>query len=104
MAFRLEFSVEAERDFGLIFDHFLQSYPEFDESLESAFNHAEARMLETRAAAERILIAPHRGERQTRQTHLPVAGPPVTRTVPIPRRDAEGALVCRHPLPSESAL
>ena len=63
MAFRLEFSVEAERDFGLIFDHLLQSYLGFGDSLESAFNHAEARTLEIRAAAERILAAPHRGER-----------------------------------------
>ena len=63
MAFRLEFSVEAERDFGLIFDHLLQSYLGFGESLESAFSHAEVRTLEVRAAAERILTAPHRGER-----------------------------------------
>ena len=63
MVFRLEFSVEAERDFGLIFDHLLQSYLGFGESPESAFDHAEARALEIRAAAERILTAPHRGER-----------------------------------------
>ena len=63
MAFRLEFSVEAERDFGLIFDHLLQGYLGFGESLESAFSHAEVRTLEVRAAAERILTAPHRGER-----------------------------------------
>ena len=63
MAFRLEFSVEAERDFGLIFDHLLQSYFGFGESPESAFDHAEVRTLEIRAAAERILTAPHRGER-----------------------------------------
>ena len=63
MAFRLEFSAEAERDFGLIFDHLLNSYLGFGESLESALDHAEARVLEIRAAAERIPIAPHRGER-----------------------------------------
>ena len=63
MAFRLEFSVEAERDFGLIFDHLLRSYLGFGESLESALDHAGARVLEIRAAAERILPAPHRGER-----------------------------------------
>lgn len=63
MAYRLEFSVEAERDFGLIFDHLLQSYLGFGESLESAFDHAEARIFEIRTAAERILTAPHRGER-----------------------------------------
>ena len=63
MAFRLEFSVETERDFGLIFDHLLRSYLDFGESLESAFDHAGARLLEIRAAVERILTAPHRGAR-----------------------------------------
>ena len=63
MAFRLEFSAGAERDFGLIFDHLLRSYLDFGESLQSALDHAGARVLEIRAAAERILTAPHRGER-----------------------------------------
>ena len=63
MAFRLEFSAGAERDFGLIFDHLLRSYLDFGESPESAFDRAEARLAEIRAAAERILVAPHRGER-----------------------------------------
>ena len=63
MAFRLEFSVDAERDFGLIFDHLLRSYLGFGESLESALDRAEARFLEIRSGANRILTAPHRGER-----------------------------------------
>ena len=63
MAFHLEFSAEAERDFGLIFDHLLRSYLGFGESLESALDHAEARVLEIREAAGRIPDAPHRGER-----------------------------------------
>ena len=62
MAYRLEFSAEAERDFGLIFDHLLQSYLGFGESPESALDRAEARVLEIRSSAERILSAPHRGE------------------------------------------
>ena len=62
MAFRLEFSVDAERDFGLIFDHLLRSYPGFGESVESALDRAEARIREIRATADRILIAPQRGE------------------------------------------
>ncbi len=62
MAYRLEFSAEAERDFGLIFDHLLDSYLGFGESLESAFAHAEARVLEIRAAANRIPAIPHRGQ------------------------------------------
>ena len=63
MAFRLEFSAEAERDFGLIFDHLLNSYIDFGEGPESALDHAGTRVLEIRVAAERILSAPHRGER-----------------------------------------
>ena len=63
MAFRLEFSAEAERDFGLIFAHLLRSYLDFGESPESALDHAAARVLEIRAEAERIPLAPHRGER-----------------------------------------
>ena len=62
MAFRLEFSADAERDFGLIFEHLLNSYLEFGESLESAFDRAESRIVEIRASAERILTAPRRGE------------------------------------------
>ena len=63
MAFHLEFAAEAERDFGLIFDHLLPSYLDFGESPESALDRAEARIAEIRAATERILTAPHRGER-----------------------------------------
>ena len=63
MGFRLELSAEAKRDFGLIFDHLLRSYLGLGESLESAVDHAGARVREIRVAAERILAAPHRGER-----------------------------------------
>ena len=63
MGFRLEFSAEADRDFGLIFDHLLRSYVGFGESLQSAVDHAEMRIREIRVAGERILTAPHRGER-----------------------------------------
>ena len=63
MAFRLEFSVEAERDFELIFDHLLRSYLDLGESPENALDRAATRIVEIRAAAERILAAPHRGER-----------------------------------------
>ena len=63
MAYRLEFAAEAERDFGLIFDHLMRSYLEFGESPQSAFDRAEARIGEIRTAAERIVTAPHRGER-----------------------------------------
>ncbi len=61
--FRLEFSAEAERDFELIFDHLLESYIGFGESVESAVERAAVRVLEIRATADRLLTAPHRGER-----------------------------------------
>ena len=63
MAFRLEFSADAERDFELIFDHLRRSYLDFGESLPSAFERAGKRVLQIRQAAERIAIAPYRGER-----------------------------------------
>ena len=63
MAFRPEFAAEAERDFGLIFDHLLRGYLGFGESPESAFDHAELRTAAVRGDAERILAAPYRGER-----------------------------------------
>ena len=63
MAFQLEISAEAERDYELIFDHLLKSYTSFGENIENAVEHAEARVLEIRAAAHRISLAPHRGER-----------------------------------------
>ncbi len=62
MAFRLEFSAEAARDFGLIFDHLLEGYISFGESLERAIEHAEARVLEIRATPDRILSALRRGK------------------------------------------
>ncbi|MYD97959.1 MAG: type II toxin-antitoxin system RelE/ParE family toxin [Gammaproteobacteria bacterium] len=63
MGYELAFSAEAERDFELIFDHLLRSYMDFGEGLDSALDHAEKRVLEIRATAERIAGAPCRGER-----------------------------------------
>ena len=63
MAYHLEFSADAARDFELIFEHLLRSYLEFGERLDSAVDHAGMRISEVRAAAAQILTAPHRGER-----------------------------------------
>ena len=62
MDLRLEFSAEAERDFDLIFDHLFDSYRGFGERVEAALDHAETRVMDIRAGADRILTAPHRGE------------------------------------------
>lgn len=63
MAFRLEFSAAAERDFERIFDYLFESCVGFGERPDEALEHAAAQILEIRAAANRILTAPHRGER-----------------------------------------
>ena len=63
MAFRLEFSAAAERDFELIFDHLIDSYVSFGDRMDDAIEHAVARILEIRSTADRILTAPFRGER-----------------------------------------
>lgn len=60
--YQVEFSSGAENDFGLIFDHLLQSYIDFGESLDRAFEHAANRIMEIRSEAERIATAPYRGE------------------------------------------
>ena len=71
MAFRLECSAEAERDFGLIFDQHLESYIGFGERAETAFEHAEARVLEIRASSRR---GPELGERlELLRCYCPIA-------------------------------
>lgn len=59
--YAIEFSVEAERDFGLILDHLFESYRSFGEPVESALEHAGQRVMEIRHAADRLETAPHRG-------------------------------------------
>ncbi len=62
MDFRLEFSAEAERDLELIFDHLFDSYRRLGEPLEDTLDHAAARVMGVRAAANRIPTAPYRGK------------------------------------------
>ena len=62
MRFRIEFSAEAERDFGLIFDHLFESYLGFGENVEAALDHCEARISDIRQEADRLASAPFRGE------------------------------------------
>jgi len=61
VTFRIEFSDEAVHDLGLIFDHLLESYLGFGESLDAALDHAESRVHGIRAQAERLGTVPHRG-------------------------------------------
>ena len=61
MPFAIEFSAESERDFELIFDHLLESYLGFGESVEEALDHAMRRILDIRRAADRLSAFPIRG-------------------------------------------
>lgn len=61
MTFRLEFSIAAERDLSLIFDHLAESYRTFGEPAGEALSHAAARARTIRRNADRLLTTPHRG-------------------------------------------
>ena len=61
MRFAIEFSADAERDFGLIFDHLFESYVAFGEGTEEALNHAARRAMDIRKAADRLASFPSRG-------------------------------------------
>lgn len=64
MAWTLEFAAAAEADFARIFDHLAESYVGFGEDQSDAMRHAAHRVLQLRRDADRILIAPHRGQKQ----------------------------------------
>ena len=61
MRFAIEFSADAERDFGLIFDHLFESYVAFGEGTEEALNHAARRVMDIRRAADQLARFPLRG-------------------------------------------
>ena len=61
MRFAIEFSADAERDFGLIFDHLFESYLDFGESTEEALDHAARRVRDIAKAADRLASFPLRG-------------------------------------------
>jgi plasmid stabilization system protein ParE len=61
MRFAIEFSADAERDFGLIFDHVFESYVALGEGTEEALNHVAQRVMDIRKAADRLASFPLRG-------------------------------------------
>ena len=61
MAFRIEFSDEAEKDFELIFNHLFESYVAFGEETDIAFEHAQKRILQIRKEPEKLCQNPFRG-------------------------------------------
>lgn len=61
MRFAIEFSADAEDDFGLIFDHLFESYVTFGEGTDEALDHAARRVMDIRKAADRLARFPLRG-------------------------------------------
>ena len=61
MAWRIEFSADAEQDFSLIFDHLFESYLSFGDDRDRAFERAEKRLEEIIVSAENLCTAPRRG-------------------------------------------
>ncbi len=57
----LEFSADADRDFELIFDHFVASYLEFGEDTDVALPRAAARIRSIRTSADKLALAPRQG-------------------------------------------
>ncbi len=61
MRYAIEFSADAEADFGLIFDHLFESYVAFGEAPEEALARAAQRVMDIRRAAGRLATFPVRG-------------------------------------------
>jgi toxin ParE1/3/4 len=59
--YAVEFAVEAELDFELIFDFLAESYRSFGESTEDAITLAAKRVEAIRSKAARLGNTPHRG-------------------------------------------
>ncbi len=57
----VEFSADAEHDFELIFDHLIDSYMEFGEEIEEAFEHAVERLRGIRGSTQKLGISPQQG-------------------------------------------
>ena len=57
----VEFAAAAERDFELIFNHILQSYQEFGDDIETAFNRAQRRIGDIQSSAINLAKMPFQG-------------------------------------------
>ncbi len=60
MAFRIEFATDAEHDLELIFDHLVESYVGFGDSVPEALSRALQRVEAILRNADRLGVAPHR--------------------------------------------
>ena len=63
MAYKIEFSDQAEDDLFEIVDYLTESYRGFGENVTEALARAGRRQEQIREQAQRIATAPHRGER-----------------------------------------
>lgn len=61
MRFAIEFPVESERDFELIFDYLFAAYRRFGDNSSEAFERAAGRILATREQAQSLAVFPVRG-------------------------------------------
>lgn len=61
MRFAIEFSVESERDFELIFDYLFAAYRRFGDDSNDAFERAAGRILAIRKQAQSLAVFPIRG-------------------------------------------
>ncbi len=59
--FEVVFSVDAERDFELVFEFLFESYLSFDEDIQSALEQAEKKTQSIRKTAETLSRHPYRG-------------------------------------------
>ena len=57
----LEFSVDAERDFELIFDHLVESYLEFGDDNDVALERAVQRIRDIQISANKLALLPKQG-------------------------------------------
>ncbi len=54
----VEFATAAEQDFELIFDHLLQTYQDFGDDLDVAFDRARQRILSIQSSASDLTKVP----------------------------------------------
>jgi plasmid stabilization system protein ParE len=57
----VEFAAAAEHDFELIFDHLLQSYQDFGDDFDIAYDRAAQRILAIQSSAQNLAKVPFQG-------------------------------------------
>ena len=57
----VEYAAAAERDFELIFEHLVESYQEFGDNIETAFDRAERRIDDIQSSAKDLAKIPFQG-------------------------------------------